>query len=135
MNQRATVMSFNNQSEYLFKSANGSNAANGGYYLLTTSDMLFTWLGSVSASTAQPAAVDFAQAPYAALGNVYSEPALLSGATQPPAPGITPSFTNTTSGGTLILTWPTNFTGTFMAAVSVGDGAVETQQSFLVTVQ
>ncbi len=135
LNQRASVLSFNNQSEYLFKSANGSNAANGGYFLLTPNDMLYTWLGSVSASTAQPAVVDFTQAPYSALGSVYSEPALLSGTTQPAAPSITPSFTNMTSGGALILTWPTNYTGTFMATVFVGDGAMETQQSFLVTVQ
>ncbi len=46
-------------------------------------------------------------------------------------PSITTSFPSL---GTLLLGWPNGFTGTFTLTIFVGDGALETQQEWLVTV-
>ena len=51
-------------------------------------------------------------------------------ATQPVAPNITASFPSADS---LKLQWPAGFTGTFSVTLTIGDGALETFQSFLVT--
>ncbi len=115
--------------EKYFQSTNDSNAANGGYYVLMPNGNLYAWNG-VSLATTTTAA-NLVGAPGTA---AYANTALLFNATQPSAPIITTSFTNTTSGGTLQLAWPSGYTGTFMTTVFVGDGALETQQSFLVTV-
>jgi len=65
-----------------------------------------------------------------AFGDVYSDPALLSGATTPPT--VTTTFTNQSSGGTLQIGWSTTYSGVIMVTVYVG--ANETQRTFLVTV-
>ena len=125
LTQSAYGLDFNKQSEYYFLSTNGSNAANGGVYVLLPDNRLYAWDGAIGTTIAQQPIADLSYF------GVYANTALLSNATAPAAPPVTASFTNTTSGGTLKLTWPTNYTGTFMTTVTIGDGAEETQQSFL----
>ncbi len=115
------------------KSGNGSNPNFGNEYLLATTDKLYTWLGNATATLGAAPVADFTSATYAAFSgaDVYSSPSLLYAAVQPAAPAITSSFP---SAGQLTLTWPVGYKGTFRATLSIGDGALETQQSFLVTV-
>ena len=95
-------------------------------------DKLYAWDGvSLATTLAKTPVADFTQAPYAGLGNVYNNPALLYNATQPAAPNITATFP---SAGSLKLAWPTGYVGTFQVSLTIGDGATETTQSFLVTV-
>ncbi len=112
--------------EKYFQSTNGSNVAHGGYYVLLPNNALYAWDGVSLATT-------IAQTPVANLTyyGVYADTALLYTATQPSAPPVTATFTNTTTGGTLNLSWPATYTGTFITTVTVGDGAEESQQSFV----
>jgi hypothetical protein len=128
--------SFNarNQGEKYLISSNGSNPAGAGYYVLMPSNMLYAYVPDANndlvATLAGAPVADFTQALYAGQ-NVYNNPALLYNAAQAAAPAITTGFPNA---GSLRLTWPVNFTGTFQVNLTIGDGALETQQSFLVTV-
>jgi hypothetical protein len=115
--------------ERYLQSTNGSNPAGGGYYVLMPNDMLYAWDGSLPATLTQVPVADFA--PYA---NVYANIELLVGATQSPVSTINAVISNQSSGGTLTLSWPAGYFGSFLVTVVVGDGAIETQQSFLVTV-
>ncbi len=117
----------------LMKSGNGSNPSFGNEYLLSTTDKLYAWQGTISATLAKAPVVDFTSATYAPYGgaNVYKTPALLYATTQPAAPNITITFP---SAGELLISWPAGFKGTFRTTLFIGDGALETQQSFLVTV-
>ncbi len=127
----ASMFNAGGQQEKYFKSSNGSNAANGGLYVLLSTGKLYAYDGFSLATTL--ATIPTLQV--STLGAaVYANTALLYNAVQPAAPAIVAAFPNTTGGGTLQLTWPTGYTGTFMTTVFVGDGALETQQSFLVTV-
>ena len=112
--------------EKYFQSTDGSNLAGGGYYVLMPNNRLYAWDGVSLATT-------IAQTPLADLTyfGVYANTSLLYNAVQLPASSVTASFTNTSTGGTLTLSWPSGYTGTFVATVTVGDGAEETQQSFM----
>jgi hypothetical protein len=134
LNQADLTQYFNirGQNEKYFLSTNGSNPAGGGWYILMPTDKLYAWNGvSLSSTLATGLVADFTQSPYAGLGNVYNNTALLYNATQPAAPNITASFP---SPGSLMFAWAPGYTGTFQVTLTIGDGAMESQQSFLVTV-
>ncbi len=134
LNQADMTQYFNSrgQNEKYFRSTNGSNPAGGGWYILMPTDKLYAWDGvSLATTLANGLVADFTQPPYAGLGNVYNNTALLYNATQPSAPIITATFPNP---GSLKLAWSTGYTGTFQLTLTIGDGALETTQSFLVTV-
>ncbi len=119
------------QGEKYFLSTNGSNPAGGGWYVLMPTDKLYAWNGSLATTLATGLVADFTQSPYAGLGNVYNNTALLYNATQPAAPSITATLL---SGDPMVLAWASGYTGTFQVTLTIGDGAMESQQSFLVTV-
>jgi hypothetical protein len=113
----------------LLTSGNGNNPNHGFQYIVTNTNLLYAWQGNLAATLATQPLADFA--PYA---NVYSNTALLTGATPTSIATVGASVSNTAGGGTLNLTWGLGFTGTFLVTVGVTDGALETQQQFLVTV-
>jgi cyclophilin family peptidyl-prolyl cis-trans isomerase len=107
-------------------SSNGSNPAHGGFYVLMPNNRLYAWDGvSIPTTIAQTAVADLS------FYGVYADTALLFNATQPVTPPVTAGIVTTTPGGTLNLSWPSIYTGTFLTTITVGDGAEETQQSFL----
>ncbi len=116
-----------------FKSANGSNPAFSNEYVLSNNDKLYAWAGNLSATLAGTPVVDFTSPTYAAYNgaSVFNTPTLLYQATQPAAPNITTSFP---SPGALLLSWPAGYKGAFSVNLFIGGGGLETEQSFLVTV-
>jgi hypothetical protein len=77
------------QNEKYFLSTNGSNAVGGGYYVLMPTDQLYAWDGiSLAATLNLKPVADFTQAPYAGLGNVYNNTALLYKAAMPADPTV-----------------------------------------------
>ena len=90
--------------QYLL-STNGSNPSGGGYFVLMPDNKLYAWQGSLAANQL---VADFNVAPYAALGNVYANPTLLTSAVLPTAVGVT-AATTTASGGILTLTAAAGF--------------------------
>ncbi len=116
------------QEKYL-KSANGSNAANGGWYVLMPTDKLYVYVKDAAndlvATLAQQAVFDFT--PY---GNVYAVPALLYAST-----GQTAAVTAVISaGGVITLTPSARFVGTVRITATVSDGAEKGVKSFLFAV-
>ena len=83
LNQPAFGFNFNKKNEWYYLSANGSNAVNGGYYVLMPNDMLYAWNGSIGSTITQSAVFNFT--PYS---NVYQNPALLSSAVYPAIPTV-----------------------------------------------
>jgi hypothetical protein len=126
---------FNNNggNEYYFRSLNGSNAANGGLYVLVPGGtsgygMLYAWAGSLAASTTPANLVaDFNDPKYGV--NVYANPLLVTEAS-----GLALGVTATVSGNTLTLTGNPAFAGTVRVTVTASDGAESTSRSFLFTV-
>jgi hypothetical protein len=114
-------------------SSNGGNPAGGGLYVLTQTNMLYTYIpnakNTLAATLAQPPVADFNRSTYFVYGNVYNNPTLLVDA--PPPPAVVTSFPSLIS---LLLSWPTGYKGTFKATIVIGDESMETQESFLVTV-
>ncbi len=112
--------------EKYFQSTNGSNAANGGFYVLMPTGDLYAWDGNSLATTVAPA--NLVGTPGTA---AYANTALLYNAAQPAAPSAVLSV----SGNTLTVNVATVTVGTvFTVTVFALDGASEVQQSFLVTV-
>ena len=70
LTQSAFGFNFHGDNEWYFLSNNGSNAVNGGYYVLKANDMLYAWGGSLAAS--------MLVADLTPDGNVYANPTLLS---------------------------------------------------------
>ena len=122
LTQPAFGFNFHGENEEYFLSNNGSNAANGGYYVLMPNDMLYAWEGSLGADTLV--------ADLTSDGNVYANPALLSSAVLPTAIGVTASI----SGGDVIVTPATGFDRAVNVIVTIYDGLLATAQSFIYTV-
>ncbi|MEZ6142257.1 MAG: hypothetical protein R3B84_16990 [Zavarzinella sp.] len=115
---------FRGAGEWYFLSTNGSNAANGGYYVLSSDNKLRAWDGvSVGSS---PVVRDFADPIYNG-ANVSANPALLNGATAPATSLVTTSF----SGNNLILNVAGATAGTYFVTVFASDGSSSVQQTFL----
>ena len=127
----------NAQEKYLI-SDNGSNAANGSYYILMPNGNLYAWVGnSLSAS--------LANAPVATLPTAYYQnPAYLINAAAPnglqvvtqtatlvQTTDITASINATTN--TLTVTDTSGYLGTVLVYVTISDGALTTTQAFQVT--
>ena len=91
LNQADLTQYFNvrGQNEKYFLSTNGSNPAGAGYYVLMPTDQLYAWDGiSLAATLNLKPVADFTQAPYAGLGNVYNNTALLYKAALPADPTV-----------------------------------------------
>jgi subtilisin-like proprotein convertase family protein len=120
-----SLFGYSHHQEKFLHSSNESNAAipsHGGLYVLLPNGDLREWNG-VDATTGTFIANVGA--------SVYNNPALLYNASQPAAPsGVTVSRT----GDTLNLVWPSGFMGTFRVSITIGDGANEILETFLVTV-
>jgi ELWxxDGT repeat protein len=130
----AADLNARHQNEKYFLSSNGSNPAGKGYYVLMPTDKLYAYVqdtaDDLAATLAAAPVADFSQAPFVAYGNVYATTALLYGAMQPPAT-ITTSFPSV---GSLMLNLPPGYVGSFTLTIFVGDGALETQQQWLIQV-
>ncbi|MEZ6139568.1 MAG: cadherin domain-containing protein [Zavarzinella sp.] len=72
--------------EKYFLSSNGSNAANGGYYLLFDTNRLYAWRGNIRATLNATPVADFNANPFSQSesNDIYKNPAILTGATQVP---------------------------------------------------
>ena len=108
--------------EYL-QSSNGSNAANGGWYLLLPNDTLVAWNGT-------PYAAGNLVANLGSYGNVYANPSLLTAATPPTSVGVTASIT----GSMLTLTPALGFDRSVMVTVKETAGATSASETFTFTV-
>jgi hypothetical protein len=124
------LFSHSGHQEKFLQSSNESNAAipsHGGLYVIvfnpgTSNYELREWNGSDALAGNFVANVG---------QSVYNNPSLLFNATQPAAPsGVSVNRV----GDSLNLVWPNGFTGTFRVSLTIGDGAFEIVQSFLVTV-
>ncbi len=111
------------QEKYLV-SGNGSNAANGGYYVLMPNGNLYAWVGnSLNAS--------LAGTPAAALPtSYYQNPVELTAAT---APGALMGVTASISGNTLTVSDPGAYVGTVVISLVVSDGVLTNTLTFQVT--
>ncbi len=122
------------QSEKYFISTNGSNAANGGYYILMPSDKLYAWNGVSLASTIlQTPVADFTTAPYSTFlgsGNVYNTTLLLYA----DSGHIAAVAATIDSSGNVTITQNSGYVGAATVTANVSDGAEYTNQSFQVTV-
>ena len=124
LTQPAFGLDFNGANEEYFISNNGSNAANGGYYVLKPNDMLYAWGGSAGAR--------IPVADLTADGHVYADPALLTSATLPTAIGVTYSVTGS---GDLTLTPLAGFDRSVGVTVTAMDNVTSTTTpSFTYTV-
>ncbi len=134
LNQPDQYHNYRGQGEWYLRSSNGSNSAGAGWYVLMPTDKLYAYVADanndLSATLAAPPVADFSQAPYAAYGNVFNTPSLLYDATSPPT-FMTTSFPGFAS---MLLTWPSGYTGAFTLTIFLGDGAAETQQAWLVNI-
>lgn len=130
-NTAAQYFNFRGANEWYFQSSNGSNSANGGWYVLMPNNMLYAWDGaSIASTTARAPVADFTSSLYGNV-NVYATPSLLNNATTTNLSLVgTPTFT----GGNLNLTWSNTFAGQFLVTVFIWDGVAEMQRTFLVTV-
>jgi hypothetical protein len=110
------------------QSANGSNAANGGWYFLLPDGTLHQWDGIYAAGTATSSPV------VANLNMTYWQaPGLLYKATPPQVPGdVTAAFLGNSN--VLQLSGFKNFMGTFDVQVTITNGVTTTTQEFLVHV-
>ena len=109
--------------EWYLHSSNGSNAANGGYYMLLPNDTLVAWNGTAYANGNLVADLS-------ADGNVYANPSLLTSATLPTSVGVTASV----SGGLLTLTPAAGFDRSMQVTVMANDGTHTALQTFTFTV-
>ena len=124
------------QEEYLL-SGNGSNAANGGFYILMPNGNLYAWVGnSLGISLSNPPAATLPTA-------YYQNPSYLIG---PVAPGVlaadtgtqtatylqTGAITASISGNTLNVT-DSGYLGTVLVGVTISDGVLSITQEFQVT--
>jgi hypothetical protein len=111
------------------KSANGGNAAQGGWYFLLPDGTLHQWDGNTTSATATTSPT------VATLNSTYYQvPSLLYSATPPPAPpaGVTAAFLGDSN--VLQLSGYKNLAGNFGVEVNVSNGTTTTTQDFLVNV-
>jgi hypothetical protein len=130
------AQAFNNrhQNEKYLQSSNSSNPAGSGWYVLMPTDKLYAYVADanndLTGTLAAAPVADFTQAPFAGLGNVYSNPALLYASTGQ----VTAVTATVNSSGVVTVTPNVAFVGTVRITATVSDGAESSQQSFLFTV-
>ncbi len=76
LNGNGQLFNFHSQNEWYFQSSNGSNSANGGWYVLMPTNKLYAWMGTMTATLAGTPVADFLTAAYSNY-NVYNDPLLL----------------------------------------------------------
>jgi hypothetical protein len=130
-NTAAQALNARGANEWYLQSSNGSNSANGGWYVLMPTNLLYAWDGvSIASTTARAPVADFTSSLYGNV-NVYATPSLLTNATTTDLGLLgTPTFT----GDNLNLSWSSSFVGQFLVTVYIWDGVAEMQRTFLVTV-
>ncbi|HZU38876.1 MAG TPA: invasin domain 3-containing protein, partial [Gemmataceae bacterium] len=115
------------QGDKWVRSTNGSNAVNGGWYVLMPTGNLYAWQKSDGSHSLT---ATLATTPVANVGTVvYQNPALLIDATPP---GVLVPVSATLSGNTLTIQ-DGSFLGTLAIAVTASDGILTNTQTFLVT--
>jgi hypothetical protein len=123
------------EEKYLI-SGNGSNSANGGYYVLMPNGNLYAWTGNSLTSS-------LSEAPVAALPTAYYinpgdliypvPPGGLQYVSSTATSVVTTDVNASISGSTLTVNDPGGYLGTVLVYVTISDGAMTATQTFQVT--